>query len=240
MSEKVKVRANGVYAGVILEVEGKEVKLMPKTPLNRVNEDGLELEYPQNAEPIRVKPKTVIEGITKEITGSKYDIEKKIKEADIPILTPIASKVLSGDLTFEKIHYKMPSKADRERAVEEINKIVPDTIKGKEKNKAIISSEALNAIKDKKASPESSEIIQKGQTAQTFAVSLTWDDDATDGVNIGGLALKGIYLAVSNEVGDGEYGSPETLFNLDKTAEIEKKPNVQEVKGKTLEKQEDE
>ena len=215
---RVKLRESGVYVGVILDVEGQEVKLIPNTAINRMEEDGFELEYPEDAERIRVKPENIINGIAEEITGTELDIVNKVKEAKIPFLTPIANKILTGTLTFEKIHYKMPSRDDRNKAIVEINSLKKDTIKDAEKTDSIISSNALESIKNVDATAEQSETIQKGQTSQTFSMSLVWQEENESNAKIGGLSLKGVYLGITNETGEGEYGN--NLFNLEKRDEV--------------------
>jgi len=212
-TEKVKVRQSSVYIGAILEIENQEIPLIPSTPINRIKEEGFELIYPEDAKRISVNPGKVVDDIGAEVTGKEFNISQKITDANIPMLSPMADKVLKGKLTFEKIHLKIPNETDRGNAVTVINNLVAGTIQGEDLTKKNITTKALKEVQKKEATTAQIEQIQKGQTAQTFSLSLTLPT-GKDAMSIAGITVKSLYLGITNETGEGEYGND--LFNLEK------------------------
>lgn len=219
MTEKDnKFKKNAIYIGCVLDIEKKKIELIPKTSINDIDTDGLELEYTRDIKdtmPIKFKPKEIINSISSAITGEPFNIEDTIDTIPIPFLASLGKKLSSGDLVFEKIHYKMPNKEAREKAVTAINTLQTGTIP--KDTTPSINRSILEKIKDTNPSQSQIQDIKDGQTTETFAMSLTWEDDSKDKITIGGLSLSGIYIGITNELAEDEYGT--NLFNLEKNTQ---------------------
>ncbi|GEM_PF-1689560 len=110
--EKTQGRSANVYLGMALEINNRAVELAPITPINKIDEMGLELELPDNL--YLGKLKDGIDALVKQFSPDfKFD-ECKEKAKDIPALQNIIAKVGDAEITIQDLHIKIPPKPKAE------------------------------------------------------------------------------------------------------------------------------
>lgn len=163
-----------VYFGLVFDVDGKEVSLEPTTAINEIKENGIECGLPANTAVSLGRAGDRINGIL-ETFGTDSTIpttDGEIDETlpDIEALKTAYKKVVDAVLTIEDFHVKIPGSKAKEIATQ---------------------------------------MQQEASTLYTIGLSATWptpertdnenDDTPASETGVGSLALKGIYLTVSNE-----------------------------------------
>jgi len=172
-------RSANVYVGVALEINNRTVELAPTTPINKIDEVGLELELPENL--YLGKLQAGIDALVGQFSpGFKFD-ECKEKAKDIPALQKFIAKVGDAEITIQDLHIKIPPK-----------------LKATEADK----------LKDPtKSTAEGSVKPSDPATLYTVALAATWPKTGDEKKkkekeeSLGGfdITLRGIYVMVTNE-----------------------------------------
>jgi len=102
-----------IYVGVQVEINKKTVDLMPKIPINKTKEYGIEFELPR---PLEIgKLGMAIKSIAIEDLGMKEDSLAFLEKPDFTGIKPfdnLITKVKSAELTIRALYYKQYPKED--------------------------------------------------------------------------------------------------------------------------------
>lgn len=102
-----KESATEVYVGVQVEINEQPVDLMPRTPINKIEEQGLELEL---AKPLKIgELGKALGNIAKNDLGVSEDSLKFLKDEQPTGITPLDNlikKVITAELTIRALYYK--------------------------------------------------------------------------------------------------------------------------------------
>lgn len=100
----------GAYLGVVLEIGGKEVALEPKTAINRIKEEALEVELPKGTEVQLGSIAGGLEGFAKSV----YPGFKLPAKDDLPLegLRGVYGVLTTAELTINDIYLKIPAEKD--------------------------------------------------------------------------------------------------------------------------------
>jgi hypothetical protein len=101
-----------VYVGMQVDLNGRELTLAPKTPINQVSKHGLELELPDNVFLGKVG-KTADGLINSFLPDNPKKNKFKIDEltTGIEAVDGIINKIKEAELSLSKFHLKIPSKS---------------------------------------------------------------------------------------------------------------------------------
>lgn len=109
---KLQERKSNVYVGVALDVNKRTVELAPTTPINRISEEGLELELPENL--YLGKLADGIDALVSQFSPG-FEFAKYEKDAEgIPALQNIIKKVGNAEITIQDLHLKIPPDTNKD------------------------------------------------------------------------------------------------------------------------------
>lgn len=111
-AKETQTRDSNVYVGIALDVNNRTVELAPTTPINRIDEYGLELELPENLYLGQLQ--SGIDALVGQFSpGFKFkDYEEQA--AGIPALQNIIKKVGTAEITIQDLHLKIPPEKKKE------------------------------------------------------------------------------------------------------------------------------
>ncbi len=96
------------YFGVVLEINGKEIALEPKTAINKIKELGLEAQLPPGTE---VHLGSIANGLEGFVQGIDPNFKLPPKEdLPLPALQKAYETLRSAELTINELYLKIPPK----------------------------------------------------------------------------------------------------------------------------------
>jgi hypothetical protein len=210
-------KTTALYVGVNLEIQGRDVMLAPKTPINKIAEQGIELELPNDL--YLGKAGDILDGIAEEF-GYRPEMKNREKqslsqtETGITAVDNLIKKVMSAELTISDLYIKVhPEPKDKEG-----KKLVPS----KDSNgiQVNLTGKYHTVDEDGKQSeqPVNVELDPKDgkyyigdkehtlknppkQTEYTLGLAAKWTTGTESPGKLGGsnFKLKGLYLMITNE-----------------------------------------
>lgn len=172
-----------IYVGMQVDLNGRDLTLIPKTPINKVKEEGLELALPDTI--FLGKVGDTVQGLVESFTpAGSTPIKIDDLTTGIPAVDGIVNKVKAAELSLSKFHLKMPSQYKRDeknKLVLENNKPQLVTQEEKDKNPAMYATE------------------------YTVGLAATWSDaKPADAESMGGfnMTMKGLFIMLTNEEQD--------------------------------------
>ncbi|HEY9618870.1 MAG TPA: hypothetical protein V6C78_00795 [Crinalium sp.] len=163
------------YFGVVFELSGKQIKLEPLTPINRIKQTGLECEIdePVNLGEIGENLKDLLDTLGADpdtiFVEGTTQIKPEIK--DLPVVGEIVETLLEANITIEQFHLKIPPKP----------------------------ALAPTPTPTPPPTPTPTPATASTPTRYTVGMSAVWDVEAGKGRLFGNVFLRGLYLKVSNE-----------------------------------------
>lgn len=110
--------APDVFLGVILEIEGKEIALEPKTPVNKIAEQGLEAELPKGTEVLLGSVGGGIQSFVRSVTNDpKWEMPKK--ETLPAVVAGVYGAVMTAEITINDLYVKIPPKSNETKTAAE-------------------------------------------------------------------------------------------------------------------------
>jgi hypothetical protein len=205
-----------LYVGVNLEIQGRDIMLAPKTPINEIATQGIELELPNDL--YLGKAGDILDGIAEEFgyqpkkIGEEKQSLSKI-ETGITAVDNLIKKVMAAELTISDLYIKVhPSPKDNEG-----KKLVPSKISGHIKpdltgNYHTIGTDgnptaAMVEVKRTKGdnyyiNEEKNTLkIPPKQTDYTLGLAAKWSEETPSSETLGSskFKLKGLYIMITNE-----------------------------------------
>jgi hypothetical protein len=166
-----------IYVGMQAELNGREITLAPKTPINQVDIYGLELELPDTVflGKLGDTADNLIENFTPE--GSNAPKMSDLANTGIGAIDNIIKKVSDAELSLSKFHVNIPSQYEKD--------------------------ENNDLKKDKEGKPvKLQQNDPKGKTEYTVGLAATWSNTkSTSKEKMGGfdMTIKGLFVMFSNE-----------------------------------------
>lgn len=182
-------RSLAVYVGMQVDLNGRELTLAPKTPINQIGKRGLELELPDNV--FLGKVGQTADGLINSFIPDNPNKDKfKIDEikTGIDAVDTIIEKIKAAELSLSKFHVKIPPKYKTDQD----GKYIDGSKKVIDFSKPNANSKLVTIDNDDQA-----------PTEYTVALAATWSDPATNSsaANMGGfdMTLKGLVVMFTNE-----------------------------------------
>jgi hypothetical protein len=94
------------YFGIVLEVNGKEIALEPKTAINKIKDQGIEAELPPGTEVHLGSIAGGLEAFVKTIDSS-FSLPKK-EDLPLPVLQDSYEALKTAELTINDLYLKIP------------------------------------------------------------------------------------------------------------------------------------
>ncbi|MEH2318765.1 hypothetical protein [Nostoc sp.] len=201
-------KKSGLYVGVNLEIQGKDIMLAPKTPINQIAEKGIELELPNNL--YLGKAKEIVDGIAEEF-GYKPADNKKISQTitGITVVDKLIAKVMDAELTISDLYIKVypePQDKNGKRLIDKGKgdgkfwRVDIDPITSNEK-KEEVTVEADKVDKSKYMIGTDVLLVPPKATEYTLGLAATWSaKSAQEEEKLGSqFKVKGLYLMITNE-----------------------------------------
>jgi hypothetical protein len=197
-------KETALYVGVNLEIQGRDVILAPKTPINQIAEKGIELELPSDL--YLGEAGEILDGIAEEF-GYKSENNTPISKikTDITVIDKLIDKVMNAELTISDLYIKVhPEPKDNANT-----KLVPAPdvnpngtgkyyhvdAKGKANTDApvtVTEKKGEYFIDNKKLR------VPPKPTEYTVGLKATWSGNSEDKLG-SKFKLKGLYLMITNE-----------------------------------------
>lgn len=193
-----------LYIGVNLEIQGRDIMLAPKTPINQIAEKGIELELPNDL--YLGKAKEILDGIAEEF-GYNSESNTPISETktDITVIDKLIDKVMNAELTISDLYIKVhpDPKDDANTKLVPAPDVNPNgtgkyyhvDAKGKANTNApvtVTETKGEYFIDNKKLS------VPPKPTEYTVGLKATWSGNPGDKLG-SKFKLKGLYLMITNE-----------------------------------------
>lgn len=187
--------------GVNIEIQGRDICLAPKTPINQIAEKGIELELPNNL--YLGKAGEIVDGIAEEFGYEGKDNQnRKIlisqTKTGITVVDNLIAKVMEAELTISDLYIKVyPEPQDKN------GKRLIQNKEGK-----FLRVEQSNAdpavdvtLKDGKYFIGEDELkVPLKATEYTLRLAATWSAKPAEQEKLGSqFKLKGLYLMITNE-----------------------------------------
>ena len=101
-----------VYVGAVIKLNGKDVNLIPSTPINKIDEHGfqLSLDKPLDLGDFGRAMKSICEDIGVENPLA----EDKVKKISVPLLKNAAQKLNNASILIEALQYEKPPESDKD------------------------------------------------------------------------------------------------------------------------------
>ncbi|HEY3823369.1 MAG TPA: hypothetical protein VGL82_02375 [Bryobacteraceae bacterium] len=110
--------APDVFLGVVLEIEGKDIALEPKTPVNKISVYGLEAELPKGTEVLLGSVGGGIQSFVQSVTGDPT--WKMPDKKDLPgVVAGVYDTVMTAEITINDLYIKIPPKSNDEKTAAE-------------------------------------------------------------------------------------------------------------------------
>lgn len=167
------VEEPGLYVGAVIAINGKDINLVPSTPINQTDTYGLKLSLDK---PVDLGTfGAAMASICNDIGVENPLDEAKINNMDVKILKTAATKLVSANMRIEALKYEQPPKKyDTDPKTQE------DAIDPKTKKKILAN------VQD--------------PTKYVFVASINWKDDVPvdPKVRPDFFKLKGLILGISS------------------------------------------
>ncbi len=193
-----------LYVGVNLEIQGRDVILAPKTPINQIADKGIELELPNNL--YLGKAGEIIDAIAAEFG---YEDKDKIsaKKTEITIVDNLIKKVMDAELTIADLYIKVhpdPKDQQKKKLIPDSKGVQPDGtgkyFKVKEDGTKENPSVSVEIKEGKYYIGDEELSVPPKPTEYTLGLAATWSEKDTDAEKLGAkFKLKGLYIMITNE-----------------------------------------
>jgi hypothetical protein len=199
-------KETALYVGVNLEIQGRDVILAPKTPINQIAEKGIELELPSDL--YLGKAGEIIDGLAQEFG---YSERISTKKTDITIVDNLIKKVMDAELTISDLYIKVyPDPKDKENhklipspnvknGTGEYFKVNEDGTKDSTPVKVEKKDDGKYYIGTGSDAKELN--VPPKQTEYTLGLAATWSqkDEGAEEKLGSKFKLKGLYIMITNE-----------------------------------------
>ena len=116
------------FLGIVVNVDGKDISLAPKTAISNIARDGIDVGLPEGKSVALGSTENGINGILKAFTGSRPNGDPVVKLPDVkelPDFEPLQKAYavfLKAQLTIEDFHVKIPGTATKIPGTEALDK----------------------------------------------------------------------------------------------------------------------